>query len=160
MDQSQIQLTGTVMRLDRVPAELRAVGRDTFSVCVRACDSSTAPCRDNSCWHSDCCGEPRDEIIETDLVAAKVTCLPLLLLSFAIVDECLMFSGFTTQFPAPPPEPETESKAAEAVTAEVVVEPLASPTADSKPAGGKGKAAADLPKLLQVPFLSVGRPLL
>ena len=41
MDQGQIQLTGTVMRLDRVPAELRSVGRDTFSVHVRAWCSIT-----------------------------------------------------------------------------------------------------------------------
>ncbi len=80
MDQSQIQLTGTVMRLDRVPAELRAVGRDTFSVHVRACDPSTAPCRGNSSRHSDYCDEPCDGIMDTDRVAAKITGPPLLLL--------------------------------------------------------------------------------
>ena len=44
MEQSQIQLTGTVMRLDRVPAELRSVGRDMFSVHVRAIPLSDGEC--------------------------------------------------------------------------------------------------------------------
>jgi len=92
-DQSQIQLTGTVMRLDRVPADLRAVGRDTFSVHVRACDPVTAPCRDNSSGRSDYCEEPCDETIDSDLAAPKMTCPPLLLLLYVVIDRCLMLTG-------------------------------------------------------------------
>ena len=62
----------------------------------------------------------------------------------------LTLSVLTVQIPAPPQEPETEAKAPEAGTADVVVEPLASATADSSPTGSKGKAAPALPELLQV----------
>ncbi len=43
--QTQMQLSGTVMRLDSVPAEIRSIGRDTFSIHVSPLTPINCPVR-------------------------------------------------------------------------------------------------------------------
>ena len=42
----QMQLSGTVVRLDRVPAEIRSIGRDTFSIHVSPVAPDASPFSD------------------------------------------------------------------------------------------------------------------